>query len=642
MKKYKSLKSFWNSQRKARKASSSALSSSSPLLASQNEESNENVQEPLLLSPHNENVQEFNKNDGECLDENNQEEYNLSNDKEKRVPISSYSTNDQDDAKRRIIDKKASSLTLSKSELPQPLIGTSEEDTKMNQDHKQDPSINKKGGFITLPFIIANESFEKVASYGLLPNMIIYLMTDYKMSVTKAQNLLYFWNAALNFLPIVGAFVADSFAGRFLTIGIGSIISLLGMITLWMTTLIPQAKPPPCDSLANTCQSPTAGQYTLLIVAFTIMSFGAGGVRPCSQAFGADQVDQRDSPKNQRVLETFFSFYYACGCFSVVIAMTVIVYIQDHFGWKIGFGIPVILMLLSALFLNKACTIKNPDQDVGSDGLSIHPWRLTTVEEVEGLKSLLRVIPIWSASIMMSVVVNIGSFPVLLAKTMDRHLGPSFEIPAASFTTFLVIVIVIWIPTYDRVLLPLASKIRGKPVRLSVKLRMGIGLFCSSISMVVAAIVESIRRQKAITEGLENNPEAVLQMSAMWTIPQYVFAGLAESFNGIGQTEFYYSELPKNMSSIATCLSGVGLAFGSLIASLILNVVDGVTKKGGKEGWITSNVNKGHYDYYYWLIAMLSFTNIVYYMYCSWLYGPLVEQRRKVAHKEINLGLDYA
>ncbi|XP_074285329.1 protein NRT1/ PTR FAMILY 1.2-like isoform X2 [Silene latifolia] len=608
---------------------------------------------------------------------------------------------------RIFIEKKSSIPGLSKNELSQTLIvimEKREEDTKMNQDHKQVPCSKKKGGFITLPFIIANESFEKVASYGLLPNMIIYLMKDYKMSVTAAQNLLYFWTAALNFLPIVGAFVADSFAGRFLTIGIGSIISLLGMITLWMTTLFPQAKPPPCDPLINKCQSPTTGQYSLLIVAFTLMSFGAGGVRPCSQAFGADQVDQRDSPKNQRVLETFFNFYYACGCFSVVIAMTVIVYIQDHYGWKIGFGIPVFLMFLSAVsfflvspyyltikvkkslfssvaqvivaafknrrmsylaqgtnmlyyqskeceaslpsrtlrFLNKACIIKDPDQDIGPDGLAVNPWRLTTVEEVEGLKSLLRIIPIWSTSIMMSVTVNVGSFPVLLAQTMDRHLGPKFEIPAASFSTFLVIVIVIWIPIYDRLLLPLASKVYGKPVRLSVKLRMGIGLFCSTMSMVSAATVESIRRQKVITEGLENNPQAVLQMSALMTIPQYVFAGLAEAFNGIGQTEFYYSELPKNMSSIATCLSGVGLAFGSLLAGLIMNVVDGVTRKGGKEGWITSNVNKGHYDYYYWLLAMLSFMNIIYYLYCSWMYGPLVEQRRKVAQKEINLGVDYA
>ncbi|KAL2928437.1 Protein NRT1/ PTR FAMILY 1.2 [Bienertia sinuspersici] len=207
-----------------------------------------------------------------------------------------------------------------------------------------------------MPFIIANESFEKVASYGLIPNMIVYLMKDYKMSLAKGQNLLFLWTAATNFLPLIGAFVADSYLGRFLTIGFGSIISLLlqillmqGVILLWLTTMIPQAKPPPCNPLANNCQSPTAGQYTLLVSALLLMSIGAGGVRPCSQAFGADQVDQRENPKNRRILETFFNWYYACACLSVVIALTVIVYIQDHLGWRTGFGIPAILMFLSAL-----------------------------------------------------------------------------------------------------------------------------------------------------------------------------------------------------------------------------------------------------------------------------------------------------
>lgn len=124
-----------------------------------------------------------------------------------------------------------------------------------------------------------------------------------------------------------------------------------GITLLWLTTIIPHTKPPPCNPLStpNNCKSPTSGQYAFLWFALLLMSIGAGGVRPCSQAFGADQVDQRENPKNRRVLETFFNWYYACACLSVVIALTVIVYIQDHLGWRIGFGIPVILMFLSGL-----------------------------------------------------------------------------------------------------------------------------------------------------------------------------------------------------------------------------------------------------------------------------------------------------
>lgn len=121
------------------------------------------------------------------------------------------------------------------------------------------------------------------------------------------------------------------------------------MILLWFTAMIPQSKPPPCDLLIQSCRSPTAAQLTLLTSAFVFISVGAGGVRPCSLAFGADQLDRRDNPKNERVLESFFGWYYASAAISVLIALTGIVYIQDHLGWRVGFGVPAILMLLSTL-----------------------------------------------------------------------------------------------------------------------------------------------------------------------------------------------------------------------------------------------------------------------------------------------------
>lgn len=73
----------------------------------------------------------------------------------------------------------------------------------------------------------ANESFEKVGSYGLLPNMVFYLLKGYGTSITEATHILFLWSAGTNFTPIVGAFIADSFIGRFLTIAFGSLFSLL-------------------------------------------------------------------------------------------------------------------------------------------------------------------------------------------------------------------------------------------------------------------------------------------------------------------------------------------------------------------------------------------------------------------------------
>ncbi|CAM8993538.1 unnamed protein product [Rhodiola kirilowii] len=495
---------------------------------------------------------------------------------------------------------------------------------KMSDHHHQQQLLQeeKKGGFITLPFIIANEAFEKVSSYGLLPNMILYLMLDYGMELAKGTHVLFIWSAATNFMPIVGAFIADSYLGRFLSIGLGSISSLLGMILLWLTAMIPKLKPPSCHTMITTtaCNSASPAQFSILFSSFALMSIGAGGVRPCSLAFGADQLNKQAST-NKRVLESYFGWYYASAAVSLLIAFTGIVYIQDHLGWKIGFGVPALLMFLSASlffmasslyvkhhvstnllvnfaqvivasyrkrklplsplstgddcycyhhekgseflvptdklrFLNKACVVISFEEEMTTEGSVVNPWRTCTVEQVEQLKALLR------------------------ANSMDRHLTSSFQIPAGSFAMFLIISLAAWIVLYDRIILPLASKLHGKPVRIGVKLRMGIGLFLTSLAMVVSATVEQIRRNKAV-EAMHNSTGVVVTMSAMWLIPQYVIQGLAEAFNAIAQTEFYYSEFPKSMSSIAAALFGLGMAVASLLASAILSMVDGITSRNG-------------------------------------------------------------
>ncbi|KAJ0698201.1 putative proton-dependent oligopeptide transporter family, MFS transporter superfamily [Helianthus annuus] len=129
------------------------------------------------------------------------------------------------------------------------------------------------------------------------------------------------------------------------------------MLLLWLTTMIPQLKPPHCNQLTEACKPSTHSQFAFLIVAFMFISIGAGGVRPCSLAFGAEQIDNINNPNNERALESFFGWYYAASAMAVLVAFTVIVYIQDHAGWKVGFGVPMILMLLSVILFFVASSL---------------------------------------------------------------------------------------------------------------------------------------------------------------------------------------------------------------------------------------------------------------------------------------------
>lgn len=222
---------------------------------------------------------------------------------------------------------------------------------------------------------------------------------------------------------------------------------------------------------------------------------------------------------------------------------------------------------------------------------------------------------------MVAVTLNQQPFSVLQASTMDRRIINNLKIPPASLSVFGILGMAATVAIYDLVGVPLLSKFTKSRRGLSLKQRMGIGVALTCVATAVSAAVEGKRRNTAIQEGFSDDPKAVVNMSAMWLAPQHCLHGIAEAFNAIGQIEFYYSQFPKSMSSIAVALFSLGMGVGNLIASLIVNIVDDVTKRGGNVSWVSRNLNEGHYDYYYWVLTILAVVNVFYYILCSWAYG---------------------
>lgn len=130
---------------------------------------------------------------------------------------------------------------------------------------------------------------------------------------------------------------------------------LKGMVLLWLPTVIPHAKPPPCS---DTCSSATTFQLILLCASLALLSVGSGGVVSCLLAFGADQL--KHIQKNIGAVESYYSWYYAIFAFCEVVGLTCLVYIQENIGWKIGYGILVVFMLFAALsfFLGSSFYVK--------------------------------------------------------------------------------------------------------------------------------------------------------------------------------------------------------------------------------------------------------------------------------------------
>lgn len=47
------------------------------------------------------------------------------------------------------------------------------------------------------------------------------------MDVVRATTVLFLWNAIANFMPILGAFLSDSYLGRFRVIALGTVVTLI-------------------------------------------------------------------------------------------------------------------------------------------------------------------------------------------------------------------------------------------------------------------------------------------------------------------------------------------------------------------------------------------------------------------------------
>lgn len=262
-------------------------------------------------------------------------------------------------------------------------------------------------------------------------------------------------------------------------------------------------------------------------------------------------------------------------------------------------------LLVLVRFLDKAATITDKDQN------EKNPWRLCTVTQVEEAKCVLKLLPIWLCTIIYSVIfTQMASLFVEQGDVMHAKIG-NFHIPAASMSAFDICSVLIATGIYRQVLVPLAGRLSGNPKGLSELQRMGIGLIIGLLAMVAAGVTE-IARRKYVEPG-----KRISSLSIFWQIPQYVCVGVSEVFMYVGQLEFFNGEAPDGIKSFGSSLCMASISLGNYVSSMLVAVVMGITARGSDPGWIPNNLNEGHMDRFYFLIAGLSVIDFAIYVYLS-------------------------
>lgn len=254
--------------------------------------------------------------------------------------------------------------------------------------------------------------------------------------------------------------------------------------------------------------------------------------------------------------------------------------------------------------------------------------------QVEETKLVLGMSLVWLTTLIPSTIwAQVNTLFVKQGTTLDRHLGRSFQIPAASFGSFITISMLLSVPLYDRYFVPFVRRRTANPRGITLLQRLGIGFVFQALVATVACVVE-LKRMHVIRDHRIHGPHDVVPMSIFWLLPQYVLLGVGDVFIAIGILEFFYDQSPEDMQSLGTTFFTSGIGVGNFLNSFLVTVVDDLTRRNGGKSWIGNNLNDSHLDYYYGFVMALSVVNLAAFAWVSRRYSYKKETREAAAEEK--------
>ncbi|CAL8178273.1 unnamed protein product [Prunus armeniaca] len=534
---------------------------------------------------------------------------------------------------------------------------------------------SKTGRWRACSFIVGYEVFERMAYYGIASNLVIYLTTKlHEGTVTSANNVTN-WVGTVWMTPLLGAYIADAHLGRYWTFVIASAIYLAGMSLLTLAVSLPALRPPSCGhgiKSADCDKRASPYQAGIFYGALYIIAIGTGGTKPNISTMGADQFDEFE-PKEKTQKLSFFNWWMFSIFFGTLFSNTFLIYLQDNVGWALGYGLPtlglalsILVFLLGTKFYRHKLPSESPFSRIAhvivaalrkwrvtipDDQKELHelsleaytksgkfridhspslrfldkaavksgatsPWMLCPVTQVEETKQMIKLVPILIATFVSSMMLaQGGTLFIKQGTTLDRSIGPNFEIPPACLSAFITIFMLISLVVYDRLFVPWIRRYTKNPRGITLLQRLGIGLVLHVMIMVTAWLAER-KRLSVIRERQLFGEKDTLPLTIFILFPQFALLGIADSFVETAKIELFYDQAPQGMKSLGTSYFTTSLGIGSFLSSFLLSTVSNITKQHGR-GWILDNLNISHFDYYYLFLAVLSSLNLLFFLFVA-------------------------
>ncbi|KAL3635165.1 hypothetical protein CASFOL_019712 [Castilleja foliolosa] len=531
------------------------------------------------------------------------------------------------------------------------------------------PTKEAKGGFTATSFLYGLNGLENMGVVANMVSLVLYFSYKMYFDLSTSANTLTNLLGSTYLLSVVGGFISDVYIHRFNCCLIFGTIEVLALSMMTIQAHVDSLQPKPCGKSSCVENGVAVYFYTSLC----LLGLGIGGLRGALPAFGADQFDPKD-PKEAKGLASYFNWLLLSSVTGGSIGVTIVVYVatnkNNHNWWK-GFLIAAVGTFVGLLFLvagkpfyrihvprdspitriaqvivvaikngklsnsyspselyeineknsySTAPKIAHTQQFRWLDKAAIvppntqpSPWKVCTVTQVEEVKILTRMLPIIASTIILNTcMAQLQTFSVQQGYRMDPRLG-SFKVPAASIPVIPLLFLIILIPIYDRIFVPLVRKFTKHPSGITPLQRVGVGLVLSSVSMAVAGVIEVKRKNRSLSDPLR-------PISLFWLAFQFGIFGIADMFTLVGLLEFYYKEAPAGMKSLSTSFVFISQSFGYYLSSVFVNVVNSVTKRVAPSGhgWLHGqDLDRNNLDLFFWFLAILSAINFLNYLFCS-------------------------
>jgi POT family proton-dependent oligopeptide transporter len=404
------------------------------------------------------------------------------------------------------------------------------------------PVASKKlpGG---IPYIIGNEAAERFSFYGMKGILTIF-MTSYlflmpdgplgeAMTDSDAVAWYHMFVSAVYITPLLGAFIADAFLGKYLTIMILSIVYCLGHGALaLMGTQLPfmdDALPP--------------GLF--LALGLILIALGSGGIKPCVTAHVGDQFGE--SSAKIWMTKIFMVFYLSINV-GAAISNLMTPWLLSAYGPHWAFGVPGVLMAIATItfWLGRKQFIHVP------------PGGMAFIREVfsgKGIRALLKLSIIYLfVAVFWALFDQTGSTWVLQAEDMNRTWLGITWLPS-QIQAINPVMIVILIPLLGWIVFPAMDKVW--PLTPMRKIALGLFIMAGGFSII------------AIAQGLIDKGQTP---SIAWQVIAYAIITTAEVMISVTCLEFSYTQAPRKMKSIVMGVFLASVTVGNLITSFVTQV----------------------------------------------------------------------